>query len=106
MENPPKNETGPSEAQKKCEEKILIIKKIMLELTDLPIETIEQNMEEIAHFVENLERKYPNARKHLLLHAMIGSTMDPKDQNIIYEDFPDEDSIEAFVYGLAREHLK
>jgi hypothetical protein len=57
----------------------------------------------IGDLADELEKKYPNARKYYLFHIMIGSTFDRKDCSSGF-DFPGDDSIAKLIDNLYREY--
>ena len=65
----------------------------------------EEYTDIVADHAKYLKRKYPNYLECELYHALVGSTI-PKDFKITQEDFPGEDSIEAFVETLEAKYLK
>jgi hypothetical protein len=59
---------------------------------------------ELVAFSEKLEKKYPNAReKYIIFHDLIGSGVWSTSE-VIYDDFPGEDSVEKFVEYLAKKY--
>ena len=60
-------------------------------------------MDEIAEFSRNLEKKYSDARKHMIFHDLIGSGL-PATFEATYDDCPGEDSVEEFVNDLSKKY--
>ena len=72
---------------------------------ELPNEKADQLYDKIRSRAAYLERKYPDYRMRKFFHALIFSGIDPIDPRYIEDDFPGEDSIEAYVDGLLKEYL-
>ncbi len=56
--------------------------------------------DKVGRHAEILRAKYPDYAKRTIFHTMGFSTFYPSDKVTIEEDFPGEDSVEAFVDGL------
>jgi hypothetical protein len=59
----------------------------------------------ITSFMNMLKADYPDAENRLLFHALKGSTID-NTSKIIYEDFPDRDSVVLFIDNIAKRYSK
>lgn len=57
---------------------------------------------EFSDFAEGLKKKYPDFESYRLYHVLVGST--PKGKCEKY-DFPDEDSVEVFIWGTHAKYL-
>ncbi len=55
---------------------------------------------EIISYAKYLQSKYPDHRKWEVFHVISFSTITPEMGELIKEDFPGEDSVEAFVNKL------
>ena len=66
---------------------------------------IDGIMEEIKLFSDYLKSKYPNPKEYAAYHALIGSTINETTTSILHDDFPGEDSVEAFLAKLESEYL-
>ncbi|MEK7539512.1 MAG: hypothetical protein AAB595_02665 [Patescibacteria group bacterium] len=64
----------------------------------------EQFFAEIEDFNAYLRKKY-NVMQYAMMHAFMGSTINPnREAEILYDDFPGDDSIETFVNNLVRRY--
>lgn len=73
---------------------------LRFEVIDDPISEKKLD-EEIKAFTIRLRKKYPNTTQYAMMHALMGSTIDLDDKiQILYEDFPGDDSVEKFIAGL------
>ncbi len=79
-------------------------KKIKDILLKLSARRSYEYMDEIVEFSKILEKKYPDTKKHIIFHDLIGSGMVSTDE-VVYEDFPGNDSVEKFVANLAKKYL-
>jgi hypothetical protein len=55
--------------------------------------------DELVKRAEYLESKYPNANEYAMYHVLIGSTIGER-MSIMYDDFPDDDSVELYLDNL------
>jgi len=60
---------------------------------------LDSFMNDVVKQVAFLEKKYPNARDYLTLHTLAGSSL-VASKTVVYEDFPDDDSVENFLKKL------
>ncbi len=93
-----------SQVQEQKDRIINIKNNIVLSITSLS--NSEEKLDKLSKFqnaiierADYLKRKYPNAVKYATFHYLIGSTPN-MDSNTIYEDFPEEDSVEKFMTDL------
>ncbi|OGI90456.1 hypothetical protein A2911_00625 [Candidatus Nomurabacteria bacterium RIFCSPLOWO2_01_FULL_40_15] len=68
-----------------------------------PYDQLENFMTEITSRVEYLRKKYPDWQNRTVVHIISSSTMDPSSE-VIEEDFPLEDSVEAFIASLQKKY--
>lgn len=100
-----KPESRENSKEQEAHKKISEIRRMLSKVPNAHMEIIEKVMDEISTYASYLQKKYPNARKHALFHALISSTPAPG-QELIYEDLPGEDSILAFVAKMEAKYLK
>jgi hypothetical protein len=72
-------------------------------LYSLDMEVREKIYDRICDLADELEKKYPDARKYYLFHAMIGSGIDRHICSSGF-DFPGDDSVVKLIDNLYREY--
>jgi hypothetical protein len=76
------------------------LKKLQIEVSNEEGDKEEKLFNKIFDFASALRKKYPDAQKYELYHALIGSGVPEKLDKI---DFPGDDSIENFINDLILE---
>ncbi|MSU44988.1 hypothetical protein EXS45_02300 [Candidatus Nomurabacteria bacterium] len=60
--------------------------------------------DEIIAFDANLKKNY-NVMQYAMMHAFMGSSISPNHEaEILYNDFPGEDSVEKFINSLVEKY--
>lgn len=73
-------------------------------LESVPDEKLDELMEKTASFAAHLRSKYQDAGAYRSYHALAGSSIDEDIVSIKEDDFPGEDSVEAFIQELEKEY--
>lgn len=82
----------------------IIANRIIQRDTSSDLKELNSFMDAIVEKVAVLEAKYPNARKYLILHVLVGSSVKVSEADMIYDDFPGDDSIREFLKELEEKY--